>query len=242
MIQLGVVTALPVEARCLLDGKVKPGQRVAYGLPGNQSWLQLSGMGPRNARLAAESLLESGVTALISWGVAAGLSAELHCGGLVLPKKIITADGRTISVDEAWHGRVYECLSKHIGISTGNLAETTTALVSSAEKAVLFRRTDAVAADMESAAIGLVAQQAEIPFLVVRAVVDGYTTHLPPAALAAMDMHGKFQPWPWLKSVLQNPSQLPSMLTLAQGLFAARATLVKTVQLAGPNLLVQAAC
>src|ERR1051325_5514585 len=100
LIQLGVVAALPVEARCLLGRKAKPGQRVAYGSSGNRSWLQPSGMGPQNARLAAESLLESGATALISWGVTAGLSAELHCGCLVLPKNIVTAAGRTISVDE----------------------------------------------------------------------------------------------------------------------------------------------
>ena len=236
MIQLGVVAALPVEGRCLLGRKIKPGQRVAFGLPSQQVWLELSGMGPQNARRAAQSLLGSGATALVSWGVAAGLSADLRAGNLVLPKTIITAEGHTITVDETWHRRIYECLSGHIETSAGNLVETITALVSPSEKAILSQRTGAVVADMESAAIGLVAQQAGIPFLVVRTVVDGYAAHLPPAALAAIDMNGNFQTWRWLKYVLHHPSQLIAMLTLAQGMFVARTTLIKTVGLTGPGL------
>ena len=235
--QLGIVAALPVEARCLLGRRAKPGERASLG---NTAWVQLSGMGPENARRAAQSLLVSGATALVSWGVAAGLAPQLHRGHLVLPKAVLTADGQILLIDEAWHARVYAAVSKFTETSTGNLAETLTALSTPSEKAALMQRNGAVAADMESAAVGAVAQQAGVPFLVVRSVLDGFAASLPAAAMAAMDMSGKFHALRWFKAILQRPAQITDMLPLALGLRAATKTLVRVADLTGLSLKTQA--
>lgn len=234
--QLGIVAALPAEARCLLGRNLQPGARAALGKAG---WVQLSGMGHDNARRAAESLLASGATVLISWGVAAGLAPQLQSGDLLLPKAVVSADGQLLFVDASWHAQVYTAVSKLFATNTENLAETLITLTTPSEKTALLQRSGAVAADMESAAVGAVAQQAEVPFLVVRAVLDDYSASLPSAAIAAMDMSGKFHALRWLKAIIQRPAQIADMLPLALGLNAATKTLTRAADLAGLSLKTQ---
>lgn len=235
LIRLGIVAALPAEARCLA-GRVSPGERAALG---SEGWVQLSGMGRRNAGHAAASLLQSGAGALLSWGIAAGLDPQLRHGTLVLPKAVIALGGRTLAVDAAWHERIYASAAGLFDTSTGNLAESAVLLTSLTEKQALFRRTGAATADMESAAVGETAREAGVPFMVVRAVLDPADRALPSSAVAAMDESGRFQLLRLLKILFRRPTEFAGLFPLGIGLLAARTTLAKVAKLSGPRLLVR---
>jgi hypothetical protein len=69
---LGVVTALKAEAMVLVKRPMAVGE--VLHLPEGKL-VKLSGIGPKQARLASEALVENGATALLSWGIAGGIHA-----------------------------------------------------------------------------------------------------------------------------------------------------------------------
>src|SRR5512136_3365669 len=93
---LGIIVGVPPEARSLAKYSVTDDQpvRLREGVT-----LGVSGVGPRRAGLASRRLLEKGVTALLSWGSAGGLSPKLSPGSLILPKIIVASDRSVYHVD-----------------------------------------------------------------------------------------------------------------------------------------------
>ena len=55
--------------------------------------VHISGVGGHRACLAGRKLIESGVKALVSWGTAGGLTSQVSPGSLILPHKILSAEG-----------------------------------------------------------------------------------------------------------------------------------------------------
>ena len=103
-------------------------------------------------------------------------------------------------------------------------------LATAADKAALFRRSGAVAVDLESAAVARVARRRGLPFAVLRAVCDPAERDLPPAALIALDPAGRIGLRGVLASVLAKPRQVPALLTLGADAGAARRALVRWVR------------
>ena len=233
---IGIVAALPLEARCLLGRKVKPGERISLDDAG---WMQVSGIGREKARSAAYSLLDAGATALLSWGVSGGLDPQLLPGTLVLPRQIHAADRNLFPVDEAWRRRIHACVFRHVRVSDGALIEALAVIASPAQKRSLAQASGAVAVDMESAAVGQAAKQAGVPFVAVRAVVDTADSTLPRSVLRANDEYGRLRIAKLLFSLISHPADLGALIGLSKNFRAAQATLQITARLAGPKLCLQ---
>ncbi|QBQ55987.1 purine phosphorylase [Nitrosococcus wardiae] len=233
-IRAGVVAALPAEGRCLTKQRLPPGSSTSLA---GALRLQLSGIGPKRARQAAENLLSAGAQALISWGVAGGLAPHLNSGVLLLPQRVQCLEGEEYCADPHWRQCLLNRLEGKLLLSSAPLHHTETILSSPEEKAHLYRHSGCVAVDMESGAVGQVASQAGVPFLVIRAIADPAQIALPATALTALNTHGRLQPLALLASLLSRPGDILGLWQLAKHFRAARATLQAVVTQVGPTLL-----
>ncbi|HET6725554.1 MAG TPA: nucleosidase [Gammaproteobacteria bacterium] len=170
----GIVVALPAEAKTLR----------AY-----REFVTLSGIGPRRATAAAERLIAQGVSALLSWGIAGGLSAALRPGDIVLPDFICTPEEPAgLPVDARWRRCIADALTT--SLNPGKLWSSRLPVASVDDKRALC--TDGmVAVDMESGAIAAVAARAGVPFVAVKAVCDPADRMLPPAVVGLLDAEGR---------------------------------------------------
>lgn len=220
--RLGVVAALPFEARCLSDRKIQRDECIALGEFG---WLILSGIGAENASRAASALVKTGARGLLSWGTAAALDPALSPGTVVLPTAVHARSGPPLPADAALHAELVSRLRGQVTVSTGNLAEATGVLTTVSKKNALFRATGAVAADMESAAVAAVARLAGLPFFAARAILDRADETLPGPVIDLVDVIGQVRGIRLLGLLLRRPSELASLCRLAQRRRAARLAL-----------------
>ncbi len=185
MNRIGVVAALPAEARCLTRQLQSPGT-ISTPLP--DVMVGVSGIGPAAAAGTARRLVEQGCDALVSWGCAAGLSSNARAGTLYLPETITDQDsGQRLAVDAAWHDRLTATLdSAGVAYKVAPLVSVGRPLTDSQSKQRLHCDTDAAVADMESAALAALAAEHRLPFLCIRAVADDHSSTLPPAILATL--------------------------------------------------------
>ncbi len=233
MIHLGIVAALYSEARML--ARDAAARDKSGDLAEGAALLACSGIGAQHARLAGKRLLAQGAQALLSWGVAAGLDPGIACGSLVLPRAIVTADWNVLEVDHDWHARLHASLSPCLSVYTEPIVESPAVLAHPRAKRRLHAQSGAVAADMESAALGALAREAGVPFLVVRAVSDRADHAVPPVALAALDAQGRIRTAALL-GMLREPRSWPALAKLAWGFNQAQTTLKTVARHAGSSL------
>ena len=231
---IGVIAALPIEARCLVGRMLAPDERVE--LLHGVGWIQLCGIGREKALRAAKSLLDAGATALLSWGTAGGLDPALRAGTLVLPQQVISADQSMFPVNDAWRSRLHHRVAGQVATSGGSLLESLSVFTHPSQKQAIAKRHGAVAVDMESAAVAQVAQQAGVPFVAVRVISDQAITSIPSSALSAVDAYGRLQVLPFIASLLAHPGELPALITLGRAFRAAQKTLTIVAKHAGPGL------
>jgi len=230
----GIVAAMVPEARILGKGPIAPGELIL--LP-EGAMLLLSGIGANRARVAAQTLMEKGATALVSWGSAGGLIPALSPGRLILPERILAADQSVYPVDPIWHERLYSRLKGYVDPHPGVLAQSTIVLATRSEKAALFRRTGAVAVDMESASIAQVAKEAGMPFMAIRAITDGAEMDIPRGALDSIDEFGRVRLIGLLSFMARHPVELSALVRMGRNFRAAETTLAQVALRAGSYLL-----
>lgn len=231
LITLGIVTALPGEARILAGQKCKPLARMRLH---QNVHLQLSGMGVVAARQAAGSLINAGAEALVSWGCAGALQSDLAAGELFLPATVVNAQDQPYATDSMWRASLIKALG-HPDTNT-TLYTSETPLSSVQAKAHCHQATHAQAVDMESAGIAAVAQAHGMPFLVVRAIADTAQCGVPHAAMQSLSNSGDFLPWSLFKSLSKSPGQLGALINLGRGFRMAQASLARVVASVGPRL------
>lgn len=228
---LGVVAALPMEARCLAGARLAPGAFRGAG----ETLIYCSGPGEAPARRAAEHLIVQGAHALVSWGTAGALAPSVSPGDLVLAESVLTEE-HPLAVEPHWHKRLSELLNGRVPIHRGKLLHTGHAVGRAEAKQALFEASGAIAVDMESAGIAMAASKREIPFLIVRAIVDAQARDLPRAALAALDATGRIRLGRMLPILLRDPREIAGLMQLALDFRTALATLKKVARLAGTRL------
>jgi adenosylhomocysteine nucleosidase len=179
---VGVVAALEAEAR-RLGPRVRRPDGLAYLSDG--ALLAVSGMGCALAAIASQRLADAGVTALMSFGLAGGLDPGLRAGSIVLPSEVISLEGAGFFTAAAWRERFRLVIAKQHPVAAGKLLTSSQPLAAVADKAAAFRRTGAVAVDMESLGIAEVAAARSLPFIAVRVIVDTAADVLPRAIMAA---------------------------------------------------------
>lgn len=208
---VGVVAALPLEARCL------------DALAGNPRLrLTVSGMGPVRARQAAEMLVTHGAAALISFGICGGLDPRLRPGHLVLPAEMVTDTGERLETTPAWRSALAAAAAQAgLQVSEGRTVTGDIIVASADEKIALYARLGAVAVDMESHAVGGVAAAKALPFLAVRAVADPAESDLCATALAGFDSFGNLRPLDLLRALARRPGDLGAVIALGRAAWSA---------------------
>lgn len=229
---IGFIVALPAEAGSLIRQRLDFDSLVR--LPGGHG-LAVSGAGPDAARHAAARLLEQGVAALVSWGCAAALAPGLRSGALVLPTRILGADGAELAVDAAWRQRLIQALVPALPVAGGTLLESPRIVADPAEKHALHAQTGALAVDMESAAVARVAAETGLPCLVVRAIADTAAMPLPQAVARALNPRGDVRLGVLLRHLAAHPAQVPELIRLGRAFAAATHTLRRVRELAGSD-------
>lgn len=229
MRRLGVVTGLRFEleifARALNDGTA----------PDKAPLLCCRGIGAERARQAANDALAAGAEALLSFGSAGGLDPGLEAGTIVIASEARSLEDAALPADKAW--------AERLGATAGQAYRRVSAAIVSpprpvrlpAEKAALFRASGGAAVDLESYAVAEVAARAGVPFLAVRAVVDGAGRVVPRAALAAVGDDGGVA-WPALaRAIASRPWESVGLMRLAADAGAARRSLRGFVRRALPG-------
>ncbi|HEY0183791.1 MAG TPA: hypothetical protein VGC09_13375, partial [Rhodopila sp.] len=173
---------------------------------------------PEGAADAANRLLDQGVNALVSFGLAGGLHPAVRPGAILIPVSVQAGD-TVYPTDPILAARFG-------GLTAHRLVAGTAVAAGAAAKQHLYAATQAHAIDLESGGVGRVAHDRGVPFVVVRAISDPAEQDLPPAALQALDGQGRIAVIRVLSSLVHHPSQLPALLRLASGAARARRALL----------------
>lgn len=223
---LAVITAIRAEAGCIVSGKLPFNQMVRLS---DDAVIWVCGMGDNAARQAAKGLLESGATALVSFGVAGALDANLCSGDLVLPESIIV-NGEAIPVTKDWRDQLKQLLPSDLTVVGGTLAASKQVVSTETAKRELADVTGACAVDMESGAIAEVAANAGIPFIVVRAITDPLEFSPPEALLSAVYPDGSVNAMRLISLILRRSVGIGTLMRLGKGMRAASVTLTAVVK------------
>ena len=220
---VAVIVALSIERASLQ--KTLSAAQVPLGL------LQ-SGPGPERAARAATAALASGAHALVSWGFAGGLAADLAPGAVVLPRCVRAADGSKFDADPAWHAALVRALRADLAPRLEDLVSVTAALTTPEQKKAAGA-SGAIAVDMESAAIAAVAARARAPFVALRVIVDAADDSLPGDAERWIDERGERRLLPAFAAAFQ-PAQWRELWTLARRYRVACGTFDRLAALVAP--------
>jgi adenosylhomocysteine nucleosidase len=224
----GIAVALAAELRSLTTQVIAPGS--CARLPGG-GLVALGGVGPERARAAALRLLEAGATALVSWGIAAGLDPRLRAGSFLLPERVIGADDTTYRVTASWRAELSARIAPRLAPHAGPLVEVTRLLETAQEKRALFERHGAIAADMESAALARVAAARGVPCVVLRVVADPAAGRTPAWVAALVDGAGKVRASHALREAVAHPRDWRALVALALQFRTARRVLQRVAPL-----------
>ncbi|MFT5448411.1 MAG: adenosylhomocysteine nucleosidase [Gammaproteobacteria bacterium] len=197
---------------------------------GDRAAIEISGMGPVRARLAAQRQVAAGAGALFSVGFAGALRAPVRLGDIVLPREVIDATGNRFTVDTFVHERLNRALSSRFDLRYGALCSVARVVCEPANKHELAEELDADAVDMESAAIGCVARNAGLPFAVLRVVCDGPSQRVPVCATHAVDARGRVIGARLATGLALRPWELFGLISLGVGTTRAAQTLRRAMQ------------
>jgi hopanoid-associated phosphorylase len=219
----GGAAALPVIAvTCLaFEARIAAGPGVAV----------LHAPGPQ-LTAALTAMIRRGCCGIISFGIAGGLRADLAPGDWVVASAVVAGHER-FATDMAWSRALLRALP---GAVPAPIAGVDAPVSRPADKELLRRATATVAVDMESHIAAAVAAAYGLPFAACRVIIDPAQRQLPPAALVPLRRDGMPDVPAVLRSVVQNPGQLPLLLRVAADARAARAALLAGRRRLGPGL------
>jgi hopanoid-associated phosphorylase len=229
---IGIVVALASEAGTLTSHTIKPDHVTALT---DGAALCLSGMGPIAAQRAAEMLIDAGAAALAVFGVAGALSKQLRNGALFCPECVLDEDGRTYYTDLEWRIRLQQRLAMSLPVD-GALLSVASPLLTAAAKTSAHQRYEALAVDMESAAVAAVAEKHGLPFLVLRAIVDECDDLIPAALNGSVDAWGRPRPLKLMAALCRYPSLWGELPRLYSRMQRATQALRAVATATGPSL------
>jgi adenosylhomocysteine nucleosidase len=181
---------------------------------------------------ALEREMARGATAIISFGIAGGLTAAAVPGTWLVADAVVARSTRW-PVDGAWATALLERLP---GALRGDLAGVDTIIVTSADKRALGDATGAIAVDTESHVVAALASNHGVPFAVLRVIADPVGQALAPAATLGIRSDGTVNSRAVLGSLVRTPRQLPTLLRNAIDARTAFRSLSRGRRLLGPGL------
>jgi len=170
-----------------------------------------------------------GARGIISFGFAGALDETLSLGDWVIGEGVSGAC--EASCDPTWSRALASQLP---GARTGTFYADGRLISDAQEKRALGQR-GLLAADMESHIAAHVAADCALPFAIIRCISDEAGHVLPPAIAHAMRPDGGVNGWAMLRSVLQEPQQLPDLARTIGGFLRAMAALKQGAALIRPG-------
>jgi len=210
-----VITGMRAEAKIASA----PGVRV-FACGGN---VDLRAHAIRNAVFA-------GAPAIISFGIAGGLCSDLKPGDWVVATGVASED-RRIETDVEWSSRL---MSRLPAAELGDIVSVASPVRTPEDKRRLHRHAGAVAVDMESFDAAALAAELGVPFAAVRVIADPVGRELPPAIHVGLRPDGTAAIGPVMRSLLRQPSQIPSLARVSADAFVAIRALLNGRDRLGP--------
>ncbi|HEY7229925.1 MAG TPA: adenosylhopane nucleosidase [Pseudolabrys sp.] len=177
----------------------------------------------KSAGLAAAltAAIVPGVSGIISFGIAGGLDPALAAGDWVVASAVRSGE-RSYTTDHRW---TQELLRRLPNATLAEIVGTDAMILHPSDKASLYEKTTAVAADMESHIAAEFAAARGIPFASCRVIIDSARRRLPPATALALRSNGSVNVPAVMRSVLEIPGQVPDLLRIAFDAFIAERAL-----------------
>jgi nucleoside phosphorylase len=145
-------------------------------------------------------------------------------------------DGRYVETDSIWRERLaYLARVANLSPLTMNVLGSDDLVATPTAKASLHRSTGAAAVDMESHAVGDVAVDAKLPFVVVRVIADPHDETIPESARHGLGDQGQIRPLAVLLELMRRPNETGPLIRLGRCSNRALASLRKVANLA-PDL------
>ena len=218
----GVITGLAQEADCL---DVFPaGARPPVGIAAAR---------PANAAALAGEMISSGFKALLSFGMAGGLSADLKAGAVIVASSVIAPDGTVFETSVSWLEKVRAVIGEDATIAA--IAGSDAVVASPEAKRALAEDTGAIAVDMESHAVARVAAAEGAAFLIIRAVADPVDRAIPAWVLGKISDAGRPRTGAILAGLALRPWDLAALVGLKGDSDRALASLRRVAGRLGPS-------
>jgi adenosylhomocysteine nucleosidase len=185
-----------------------------------------AGVGSTRAADAARLLIRRfSPQALVSFGFAGGLTADLDRGALVIGTAVVSEDSSR-KLATANRDLVEQFLAAAaaaaLPVRQGMLVTTRHIVADPASKTDLSLRSGACAVDMETAGIVEVADEAGLPWVAIRAIVDRAEESLPVACLTMLREDGSIAPGRVIQMICRSPELLWHLPRLAWRMATAR--------------------
>jgi adenosylhomocysteine nucleosidase len=215
--QVAVISALELEAEIARTATRRHRSRICVSGPGGDRALE-------TARMA----IARGARALISFGLAGGLSRNAATASVVLPQTIRSEAGAW-AADTTWRGRLAGLLRSDFQLLEGTLFSAADVVLTPEAKARLAASSGADAVDMESAAIAAAAAAAGLPCIALRVIADGPDDALPDNVVSLVGPDGRTR-LRSLTAFVFSPRRLRLLLGLAGRSRQARAELGRVTE------------
>lgn len=171
----------------------------------------VTGMGPENARRAAETAMSVPRTICISSGFAGALKPE-HKVGDILVARAVGQIGKSKTIESATG---LATRAQQDGAKCVKMFLTSERVIGTIEeKARLAPFGDAV--DMESFAILSAAHEHDLPAVAIRVISDGSDRDVPVDFSTAIDAKGAVRAGAVVREVVRHPIMLPALIRLGR--------------------------
>jgi len=196
-----------------------------------------TGIGISDAAQLTDRIINTRASGLISIGTAGGLKPDLQPGTLLLPRRVRHINGKNFVTDPDWRTRVHTALEGTDRVHAGDLLSVTDVARHPDQKSSLYRETQAIGVDMESAGLAEIAAHAGLPFLVLRVVMDTAGDEIPKAASVSISETGDTRSIALLRYLAGHISDIPGMLRTLRRFQNAAASLREACRMARNELL-----
>tara|TARA_B100001996_G_scaffold281182_1_gene221627 strand:- start:1344 stop:2060 length:717 start_codon:yes stop_codon:yes gene_type:complete len=211
--KLGIIAALPAEAKCFQTKKIN--FKSPFEIKKNV-FLCISGIGYKSSHDATKELLKLNIDALISWGIAGATCDLVTTGDLILARSVRNHKKIYYTTDEWCKKIIHHFQDSSHKLLYKDIVSTDEICATPVEKIKLFKKTKALAIDMESAAIAEVAIKNNLDFIAIRVISDNVTQSIPEIVIKNIDNYGYIDILKLIKFCMFNPSQINQILLLAK--------------------------
>jgi adenosylhomocysteine nucleosidase len=203
-----------------------------------------AGVGRLRAAKAARLLIRRfSHRALASFGFAGGLTLDLARGDLVIGTAVVEAVSGKLAAANSDLVEQFRsaAAAKGLPVRQGRLVTSGHVVASPTAKSALSLRSGACAVDMETTGIVEVAEEAGLPWVAVRAIVDSAEDSLPLDYLAMLHEDGSLALGRLIHTFCRSPQLLWHVFQLTRQTITARRHLSQAFECWTKNLTVQRA-